>query len=322
MRLPFGQTKEPTTERALEDLRRSLTRNGGPLVCGPFLGEPGFETLYWVPFLRRFVPPVLDAGGEVVIISRGGVERLYSDLLGRGARYLDVLDVFTAEEFLEAERERLLADPRSKNQKRAGERDERVLAAAGFAESTPLLPSHMFSLLRRHPHAELCDWSSWPEGTPPDQREELTLLKFWFGGQMPPTQHNLEELARWIDRFGEQGPVAAIVNPHTLEADRRTDDPFDTLIERLGIPTRETSSPRTNLGDQIEMVGNCTRFAAAYGGLAYISLYTDTPLVAFYSYPKIVFSVHFWNFSTALAWRNSEGREGQLPMSLVDLTST
>ena len=91
-----------------------------------------------------------------MIISRGGVEPLYADMLARGAAYLDVLDVFSTEEFGRLERERIGSKPRDKNQKRTGEFDRRVLAEAGHDSASPLLPAHMLELLERYPYPTLC----------------------------------------------------------------------------------------------------------------------------------------------------------------------
>jgi hypothetical protein len=306
---------------AVSGLRRSIARGrDGPLICGPFLGEPGYETLYWIPFLRNFAYPLLLEGYDVVVISRGGVDRLYADLLARGARYVDVLDVVTHENFMRLERERLL-DPRAKNQKQPSDVEAKILREAGYSGAKVLLPSHMFTLLARYPHSGVCDWRNWPDAAGGD-REELTLIKLWFGGQLPASDRNIHRLESWIERFASQGPLAAITNHHSLEVNPAVDEPFQDIVERLGIPTVSTGSPRTNLGDQVEMVSRCTRFVATYGGLAYLSVYTNTPLVSFYTEPKIVFSQHFWNFATAVAHRNVKGRAGTLSVSLIDLQNT
>jgi hypothetical protein len=313
----FGSS---TAAGAVSGLRRSLRRRDGPVICGPFLGEPGFETLYWIPFLRTFAYPLLSDGCDVTIVSRGGVERLYADLLARGATYLDVLDVFAHEDFIDLERERLL-DPRAKNQKQAGPFETKILDEAGYSGARPLLPAHMFELLARYPPSSICDWRNWPDA-PEGDREELTLIKLWFGGQMPALDANIQRLEGWIERFAGEGPVAAIVNDHSLEVNPGVDQPFTDIVERLRLPTMTTSSHRTNLGDQIEMLSRCTRFVATYGGLAYLSVYTRTPLVSFYTDPKIVFSQHYLNFATAVANQNVKTKAGELSVSLIDLAVT
>lgn len=288
-----GWIPDPTARR-LSRLRRSLVgRDRGTLVCGPFLGEPGFETLYWIPFLRRLLGPILSGGGDVVLISRGGVEALYGDLVGRGARYIDVLDLLDPEEFLRMEAERT-RDHTAKNQKQqVGDLESRILAEAGLGDATPLLPPAMFSLLAHNPHEQVCDWTGWPDGSTEKGREDVTLVKFWFGAQLPPDDENIRRLEALIDRLAQGGRIAAIANPYSLDPSPAFDRPFEELVERLGLETMTTTSYRTNLGDQIAMIGRSRRLVATYGGLAYLSLYTNTPVVTYYSDPKIVFSGHF-----------------------------
>lgn len=304
--------------RELRVLRRRA--GGEPLVCGPFLGEPGFETLYWIPFLRRLLAPVLAAGGEATVISRGGAEPLYADLIGRGARYLDALDVMEAEQFLRLENERSLVAPMERNQKTGiGQMDARILEEAGLAAADPVLPSDMFRLLSRYRDEEVCDWSGWPETPPIAGREDVTVLKLWFGGQLPATPEILARLERLIAALAEEGRVVALDNPHSLEVHTRIDDPFDTLIEKMGIETWSTTSPRTNIAEQAAFMSRGRRLVSTYGGLAYLSLYTNTPLVAYYSDPTIVFSRHFVNFARAVSKRNDKAAVEALPVSLVDL---
>jgi hypothetical protein len=304
---------------ALAHLRRSLAGRGAePLVCGPFLGEPGYETLYWIPFLKRVTEPLLAEGRDVVVISRGGAEPLYGDLLGRGARYIDVLDVFDATAFMTLERNRL-RDPLQKNQKRPSDSEREVLAEAGFARARPLLPSHMFSILGRYPYASVCSWARWSHPPPDAERDDVTLLKFWFGGQLPQTDENVDRLRTLIDAVASKGRVAAIVNPYSLEVNPEVDERFERLVESLGIPTVSPVSVRTNLGDQVAMLARSGRLLATYGGLAYLSLYTNTPVTTYYSDPRIVFTPHFSNFATAVSSRNREDPGRPLSVSLVDL---
>ena len=37
---------------ALQDDLAAMVARGAPIVAGPWVGEVGFELLYWVPFLR------------------------------------------------------------------------------------------------------------------------------------------------------------------------------------------------------------------------------------------------------------------------------
>jgi len=308
--------------REMTSLVRGLTaKDAKPLICGPFLGEPGYETLYWVPFLRRCVRPVLDRGHDVIVVSRGGVESLYSDLLGAGARYLDVLDILSPEDFLAMERERL-QDPLRKNQKLQSAFEQRILDEAGLTDARPLLPLHMFSFLARYEAELVCDWDTWPQRSVAIEREDVTLVKFWFGGQLPATHDNVRGLEALLERLAVNEKLVAISNPYSLELHRGFDDPFDDLVGRVGLRRRATTSARNNLGEQAAMLSKSTRMVSTYGGLAYLSLYADTPARTFYTDPRIVFTRHFRNFSHALERHNSVSPNGDLRISLTHLADS
>src|SRR4030095_11013506 len=82
-----------------ERLRRELTamaRRGAPIVAGPWLGEVGFELLYWGPFLRCCAERLTVDPERVMVVSRGGTESWYRPF---ASRYADVFDEISAEMF-------------------------------------------------------------------------------------------------------------------------------------------------------------------------------------------------------------------------------
>src|SRR5256885_14300931 len=56
-----------------------------PIVAGPWLGEVGFELLYWVPFLRWCAERVDLDPDRLVAMSRGGTAARYRPVAARGA---------------------------------------------------------------------------------------------------------------------------------------------------------------------------------------------------------------------------------------------
>src|SRR5262247_4413537 len=77
-----------TRERFRGDLAEMATR-GVPIVAGPWLGEVGFELLYWVPFLRWCAERLTIDPERFVVVSRGGTENWYRPF---ASRYADVFD--------------------------------------------------------------------------------------------------------------------------------------------------------------------------------------------------------------------------------------
>ena len=58
------------------------------IVAGPWLGEVGFELLYWVPFLRWFAERFHVAPERLLVVSRGGTASWYRPFAGRLPRDL------------------------------------------------------------------------------------------------------------------------------------------------------------------------------------------------------------------------------------------
>src|SRR2546421_73001 len=73
------------------------------IVAGPWLSEVGFETLYWVPFLRWMKAAFRVDSSRVVAVSRGGVASWYA---GIADRYVEIWDEIAPEEFAKRSAER------------------------------------------------------------------------------------------------------------------------------------------------------------------------------------------------------------------------
>ena len=82
--------------RLLAPVRATLSRfeqeADTPVLAGPWLGEVGFELLYWIPFLRWAVSEFPGLRRQLVIQSRGGVASWYE---GLATRYVDLFDHFS-----------------------------------------------------------------------------------------------------------------------------------------------------------------------------------------------------------------------------------
>src|ERR1700745_694151 len=74
-----------SVEREIED----CVRGAHTVLVGPWLSEVGYETLYWVPFLRWVKAAFRLDPSRVVAVSRGGVGSWYE---GIAARYVEIWD--------------------------------------------------------------------------------------------------------------------------------------------------------------------------------------------------------------------------------------
>ena len=71
------------TEWAIEAEIERIVGRGRPLVVGPWISEVGYETLYWLPFLRWVQAAFRLEPNRVIAVSRGGAEAWYSDIAAR-----------------------------------------------------------------------------------------------------------------------------------------------------------------------------------------------------------------------------------------------
>jgi hypothetical protein len=131
-------------------LQRDLARmvvSGAPVVAGPWLGEVGFELLYWVPFLRGCAARLGINPDRFIVMSRGGTASWYTPF---AARYVDVFDQISAETFRDQHDSRV-RELGEQKQTRVTSFDRDLVDAAARREHIDnwslLHPSRMYELL-------------------------------------------------------------------------------------------------------------------------------------------------------------------------------
>src|SRR4051794_25018671 len=72
-------------------------RFGRPVLVGPYVGEVGYEVLYWIPLVRRLLEEHGIPPRAVVAVSRGGCASWYE---GVADEYVDALDILALEEYV------------------------------------------------------------------------------------------------------------------------------------------------------------------------------------------------------------------------------
>ena len=105
-----AQLAKVHASRLASDLGR-LAAGRDTIVVGPWLGEVGFELLYWVPFLRWFAERFAVAPERLLIVSRGGTASWYRPF---ASGYRDIFDYLTPEEFRRRHDERVAANGEQK----------------------------------------------------------------------------------------------------------------------------------------------------------------------------------------------------------------
>jgi hypothetical protein len=288
----------------MAELQR-LAASGRPIIAGPWLGEVGFEILYWVPFLRWFqdafgVPP-----DRLIVVSRGGMESMYRDF---AAGYVDIFDLTTPQQLAARNAQRRSeGEGGGQKQSAASSLDEDLIAAVrsklGLGEVAVCHPSLMFRLFRNVWHGNLPFDLLWRRtrhvahdgrsdgaigrsnrtgptvrALPPGIPDDFIAAKIYAGPALSTHEKTREAVRAVVAQAATIAPVVL------LQADLGIDEHRDFDLD--GIPNvisaRSLLSPRTNLEVQLALIARARFFLSACGGLAWQAPFMGVPTVAIY----------------------------------------
>ena len=96
IRRQLGARRAEKRAAALRAELQALAVGSRSIIAGPWLGEVGYELLYWVPFLAWFADEFAVQPDRLLVLSRGGTRSWYAGFSGR---YFDVFDQVSPAEF-------------------------------------------------------------------------------------------------------------------------------------------------------------------------------------------------------------------------------
>ena len=266
-----------------------MVRRPVPIVAGPWLGEVGFELLYWVPFLRWCAERLDVDPDRFVVMSRGGTASWYRPF---AARYVDVFDQVSAETFRDRHDERV-RELGEQKQTRVTAFDQQLVEAAmrtsHVSDWSWLHPSRMYEVLNPywwghqstewvHAHtryARLADPG--PAGIP-DLPPRYVAVKFYFNECFPATPANRAFVQDVLQALARRGPVIA------LSTGLDIDDHDGMRVDEHGVRhLPEGIDPARNLQVQSAIVARAERFVGTYGGFSYLAPFYGVESHAYYS---------------------------------------
>jgi hypothetical protein len=290
--VPFGVRRAASAQLARLDSARisrelaALAAGRSPIVAGPWLGEVGFELLYWAPFLRWFAERYAVDPARLVVLSRGGTESWYAPFAGH---YRDALDYVTPETF-RAQHDLRVRDVGEQKQVRITGFEQELAAmvtADAGGGARVLHPSTMYRLLRPfwwghldeqwvHRHARYRRYEPVPRAELPRLPESYTAVKFYFNDCFPETQHNLAFARDVVARLAAQGPVVSLSTGVAL-------DDHGTPLSAYGVLDLVGATPASrNLHVQSAVVAHAKAFVGTYGGFAYLAPFYGVPSTSYY----------------------------------------
>lgn len=275
-----------TIERELE----RIAQGRGPILVGPWLAEVGYETLYWVPFLRWFADAYRIRRERLVVVSRGGVFDWYADF---ASRYVDIFDLIAPADLLARN------DARKREVEAGGQKqtstttlDDDILRQAGVATGVSgaalCHPSLMFRLFRHvwhdalpfdyfwtHTRYRCVDVPAPVDGLP----SEFSVAKFYTGTALPSDAPTIARVRELVAREAARRPV--IVMDTGVAADEHEDYRFDAIPNVIS--ARPWMTPSTNLGVQTRLTARASLFLGTCGGLAWLAPFLGTPTIGVYA---------------------------------------
>jgi len=260
-------------------------RDGRKLLVGPFLGEVGFELLYWIPVLRRLLVGV--DRERVTVLARGGAGAWYADV---AAASIDVLELVPAEGYLEDVVERRRREGNTK-QFFPDRLDRRLveLALERVGEAAVVHPLLMYSRMRfvleglQPPEAaaRIGDYRRLGMGDRPlpvEAPAEYAAVKLYFSDSFPDDERSRALAAAELERLAEKTDVVVLTSGQQLDEHREW-VPAGPRIHDSSAWVR----PEDNLAVQTALLARARRLVATYGGFSYLGPMLGVPTRALYT---------------------------------------
>jgi len=263
-----------------------LAGDGRPILAGPWLGEVGFELLYWVPFLRWFATRYAVPPERLIAVTRGGAGSWYEAIAGRSH---DVLSFLGEDEYRarNAARNGHLGEQKQVAMTRV---DEDILAMVRRREDRdvavlhPSLMYYLFApywwghapvdLVRRYTSFAPLHAPAIEAALPP----AYTAVKFYFNDCFRSTPGHRAFVDRTLSALERDGAVISLSTGLALD-DHAPCEPDIAAMQSI----RHLLSPATNLRVQSAVVAGAQRFVGTYGGFAYLAPFYGVPTVSYFT---------------------------------------
>jgi hypothetical protein len=260
-------------------------RAGKRVLAGPFLGEVGFELLYWIPVLRRLLAGV--DRERVTVLTRGGAGVWYQDF---AADAVDVLDLTPPEGYLNELVERRRREGNTK-QFFPDELDKRLtqLALERIGDAAVIHPLVMYSRMRfvlelLQPVEAVTRIGEYRSLSLPDRRlppgcpADYVAVKLYFSDSFPDDEASRELARRVLGELALQTDVVVLTSGQQLDEHREW--------VPAGARIHDSSSwvtPQDNLAVQTAVVAGARELVATYGGFSYLGPLLGVPTRALYT---------------------------------------
>ena len=273
-------------QRTVARLRRTVR----PIIVGPFLAEPEYELLYWIPFLRWLQKEAVIDPDLIVAVSRGGVESWYEGIC---SRYVEVLNLVT------------LAEVQTRTESRwIEEASERKLAPVTIETNITRRVARLGALRKPHivhrSEMQRLFRHVWSGAASPDLIErhsvhqrlrppalpstlqlpsEYVAVRFAFGASFPDTPENRQAARTVIEARAATDHVVLLNTGVSLDGLQEFDPGPLPNVSRID----EGATPASGLGLQTAVIGRASRYVGTLDSLACLAAMCGVPAQAVYS---------------------------------------
>ncbi len=267
-------------ELALEREIDALADGTDPIIVGPWLSEVGFETLYWIPFVRWFRSAHHIKSDRLCVLTRGGAAAWYADIT---PHHVEIFDLVTPEAF--ATYNNAKAEATGGTVKQLGmsafERDlvDQACGRWGVPRARVLHPSLMYRLFQQfwagnRPLSFLDEHTLYTTVAPPAADRALPPLpddyvavKFYAAQSLQDTPDTRRLLGELLAAISETHPIVLLDTG--LALDDHGDYGFQTT--KRVVSAREWMTPRDNLAVQTRIIAGARAFVGTCGGIAWLA---------------------------------------------------
>jgi hypothetical protein len=266
----------------------AAVNSGRPVVAGPWLSEVGFETLYWIPFLRWVRAAFRVDPARVVAVSRGGTRSWYE---GIAARYVETWEHIDPLEFASRTAERGVT-----KQLEVSPFDHEVIRIVErvLGEQVAVLhPSLMYRLFTlfwsgQRPMSFLDAHTRYEPIIAPAILEagrlprEYVAVKFYSARSLPNTPDVRRMLVWFVESLAERTHVVLLDTGLLL--DEHADYPFGATSRVIS--AKPWMKPTDNLGVQTQIIAGARAFVGTCGSVAWLAPMLGVNTSAVYIDPK------------------------------------
>jgi hypothetical protein len=281
---------------------RYLASTSKPIVLGPFRSEPGFEVLYWLPFLQWALKTYKIAPERCIALSRGGMGVFYPAKSHVDLYAIRGVDAVRVENKIDEEQRKIQKQTNVTAWDRQAASDA-VQDIFGL-ERVPAISGKLWSHVPRSYHLLHPSWMYWLFNDYWDERATIKLVADHCDFAPPlmpgvPEGFNLPDkfvAVRFYERhtfpLHDQVKAIAIDIAQSLASqfpvvllnqNLFADDHVDLPIQGTNIYQLPTISPDQNFIMQAAVIARAQAFVGTYGGICQWALRYGKPSLSFYT---------------------------------------